>query len=108
MLSAPPPAGILPLHARPQLNTPWAGAAAPLPAALRPARRPEDPAQLVRSVTGAVVAVSAAMRALNEALDQPEQDVASIDRALAALNAAVADQAITARRVLQRFGAAEG
>ena len=102
---APPPEGIYPLSARPQVNSMWGAAAAPLPAALRPQLQQEmDPATLVRSVTGAVVAVSAAMRSLNAALDGAVGDPAAVDRAMAALNAAVADQAMMARRVLSRFG----
>ena len=86
----------------------WGGSAAPWPASLRPpARQEADPASLVRSVTGAVVAVSAAMRTLNAALDAGAHDPAMVDRAMAALNAAVADQALTARRVLRRFEMAE-
>lgn len=106
--SAPPPEGIFPLNARarPQLHAQyavWGAAEAPLPAALRPPAQGPDPATLVRSVTGAVVAVSAAMRMLNAALENSGHDRAVIDRAMAALNAAVADQTLTARRVLHRF-----
>lgn len=108
-----PPEGIFPLSARQRPGSvsaqgPWGPVAAPVPAALRaPVRVANDPASLVRSVTGAVVAVSAAMRSLNAALEGAAQDPATVDRAMAALNAAVADQALTARRVLQRFEAAE-
>ena len=110
--TAPPPEGIFPLSARqrPEIRPQhglWGGAA-PLPASLRaPARQSVDPASLVRSVTGAVVAVSAAMRTLNAALEDGASDPAMVDRAMAALNAAVADQALTARRVLRRFEVVE-
>lgn len=106
MMITAPPEGIFPLNARQHPhNGIWGGAAEPLPAALRPPGRPAlDPASLVRSVTGAVVAVSAAMRSLNAALEEVEPDPALVDRAMAALNAAVADQTLTARRVLRRFG----
>ena len=105
IVEAPPPDGVFPLgaNARPHEGA-WQ-AAAPLPAMLRPAPAPReaDPATLVRSVTGAVMAVSAAMRTLNRALEEGGQDPAMVDRAMAALNAAVADQAMTARKVLHRF-----
>lgn len=80
--------------------------AAPLPASLRPSpQREADPVRMVRSVTGAVIAVSAALRGLNAALDDGEHDQASVDRAMAALNAAVSDQALTARSLLRRLDA---
>lgn len=105
--AAPPPEGIFPLHARHYVGTQndyWNQSNAPIPAALRPAdRQATDPTSIVRSVTGAVVAVSAAMRNLSAALEGVVHDPEAVDRAMAALNAAVADQALTARRVMYRF-----
>jgi hypothetical protein len=77
----------------------------PLPPELREASMPPraDPAALLRCVTGAVVGVSAAMRHLTAALEMQEPDDTAVGRALAALNAAVADQSITARAVLKRL-----
>ena len=109
MITTAPPEGIFPLSARQWPQGVWNGAAPPRPAALRsPQCQAVDPATLVRSVTGAVVAVSAAMRNLNAALEEGVPDAGAVDRAMAALNAAVADQALTARRVLRRIGAEEG
>ncbi len=98
---SPLPAGIFPLRGD---SGPWRGFA-PLPAELREASLPPraDPATLVRSVTGAVVAVSAAIRHLSAALAREGEKDADIARALAALDAAVADQSITARAVLKRL-----
>jgi len=99
--SSAPPAGIFPLRSE---TGPWRGFAA-LPVELREASLPPraDPATLVRSVTGAVVAVSAAIRHLSAALAQEGRNDADIGRALAALDAAVADQSNTARTVLKRL-----
>lgn len=97
----PVPAGIFPLAIE---AGPWRGFS-PLPPELRPVALPPrtDPATLVRSVTGAVVAVSAAIRHLSAALAREGEKDADIARALAALDAAVADQSITARAVLKRL-----
>ena len=100
-----PPAGIFPIGTR---NGPWRSFA-PLPAALREASISPmaDQASLVRSVTGAVVAVSAAMRHLSAALEQGVEE-AAVARAMAALNMAVADQSIIARLVLKRLHGTPG
>ena len=100
------PEGILPLNARGQSSGDpayWGVPSQPAKALRPPAHHVVDPTSIVRSVTGAVVAVSAAMRNLNAALEGEAHDPAAVDRAMAALNAAVADQAMTARRVLHRF-----
>jgi hypothetical protein len=99
--SMPCPAGVRPLGVDVMDWRPMA----PLPAELREAAMPPraDPAALLRSVTGAVVAVSAAMRHLTLALEAEPQNDAALGRAMAALNAAVADQTITARAVLKRL-----
>ena len=100
------PEGILPLNARGQSSADpayWGLSSQPANALRPPAHHAADPTSMVRSVTGAVVAVSAAMRNLSAALEGEAHDPAAVDRAMAALNAAVADQAMTARRVLHRF-----
>ncbi len=98
---AQPPAGIRPVS---QEAGGWRPLA-PLPLELREASLPPmtDPATLLRCVTGAVVSVSAAMRHLSAALAAQDPDDAQLGRAMAALNAAVADQSITARAVLKRL-----
>jgi hypothetical protein len=86
-----PPKGIYPLGTQPQG---WTGAA--------PAEA-VDPTTLVRSVTGAVVAVTAALRQINALLAEETRDHASLARAVAALNYAVGDQRLAASGVLERL-----
>ncbi len=59
---------------------------------------PASPEQLVRAVTGAVLSVTANLRLINAAI--AAGDAPDIGRALAALNAAVAEQSRAARGVL--------
>jgi len=63
------------------------------------------PEALVRSVTGAVLAVNAHLRLMNAAL--AAGDAQDLARAMAALNAAVADQNHTARMMLKQVAPAD-
>lgn len=66
---------------------------------------PPEPEALLRSMTGAVLAVNANLRLMNAAI--AAGDAADLSRAMAALNAAVADQNRTARGMLKRFATAD-
>jgi len=60
---------------------------------------PPEPEALVRAVTGAVLAVNANLRLMNAAM--AAGDAQDLSRAMAALNAAVADQTHAARSMLK-------
>lgn len=66
---------------------------------------PPEPQALVRAVTGAVIAVNANLRLMNAAI--AAGDAQELSRALAALNAAVADQTRAARRMLKHVALAD-
>ena len=63
------------------------------------------PEALVRSVTGAVLAVNANLRLMNAAL--AAGDAQDLSRAMAALSAAVADQTHAARIMLKHVATAD-
>lgn len=66
---------------------------------------PPAPEALLRSMTGAVLAVNAHLRLMNAAL--AAGDAPDLARAMAALNAAVTEQTIAARQMLKRFATAD-
>lgn len=66
---------------------------------------PPEPEALVRAVTGAVIAVTANLRMVNAAI--AAGDARDLSRAMAALNAAVADQTHAARSMLKHLATAD-
>ena len=70
-----------------------------------PAAHEADALTLVRSVTGAVVSVTAALKRVNALLAEETRDHAALARAVASLNYAVADQRQAAGGVLERLTA---